>query len=213
MAILKDAKRYWDSDECADISHEYFTKVAPVLREDLLNLGVPVDGVKVLDLGCGTGRIAQMYKPKKYVGVDQSEKMLAKAHETLDDRPEVKLHHKSLYSFKTDEHFDTLLLIDVLPHLDEKGCISTFKQVLRKFDADVYVMRLFVSLKGETIYYNSSIYGHLSISYTPEQIEEKLLPLAEQYGKEAFLMIASNTSPSVANGYIVAYNNPVEVEE
>lgn len=212
MAILKDVKRYWDSDECADISHKYFTKVAPVLREDLFNLGVPVDGVKVLDLGCGTGRIAQMYKPKKYVGVDQSEKMLTKARELLLDRLEVELHLKTLYSFKTNEHFDTLLLIDVLPHLDEKGCIATFKQVLRKFDADVYVMRLFVSLKSDTIYYKSDKYGYLSISYTPEQIEERLLPLAEQYGKEAFLMIASNTSPSVANGYIVVYPNP-EIEE
>jgi len=208
MAILEDSKKYWDSDECADISHEHFTKVAPVLREDLTNLGVSVDGVKVLDLGCGTGCIAQMYKPKKYVGVDQSKKMLARAIELVGDRPEVTLYHKTLYSFKTDEHFDTLLLIDVLPHLDEKGCISTFRQVLRKFDADVYVMRLFVALKGETIHFNSDRYGYVSISYTPEQIEERLLPLAKQYNKEAFLMIASNTSPSVANGYIVAYPNP-----
>jgi len=212
MGILKDAKRYWDSDDCADISHEYFTKVAPVLREDLSNLGIPVDGVNVLDLGCGTGRIGEMYRPKRYVGVDQSEKMLAKAAELLSDRGEVFLYQSTIYGFKTDEHFDTLLLIDVLPHLDEKGCISTFKLVLRNFDADVYVIRLFVSLKGETIYYNSDLYGHLSISYTPEEIEKRLLPLAEEYDKEAFLMIASNTSPSVANGYIVAYKKPAEVE-
>ncbi len=204
MAILKDAKKYWDSDECADVSHKYFTKVAPVLCKDLSNLGISIDGVRVLDLGCGTGRIAQMYKPSYYVGVDQSKKMLIKAEELLTGREEVFLCHKTIYSFKTDEHFDTLLLIDVLPHLDEKGCISTFKAVLRKFDADVYVMRLFVALKGEIVHYNSDLYGYLSISYTPEQIKERLLPLAAQYGKEAFLTITDNISPSIANGYLIS---------
>lgn len=206
MAILQDAKKYWDDERCADISHEYFMKVAPVLREDLANLGVPIDGKSVLDLGCGTGRVAVMYEPKRYVGVDQSTIMLNRAKELLANRPEVELVESTLYSFKTGDHFDIALLIDVLPHLDEKGCISEFRRFLRNYDADIYVARLFVSVTGENIYYNSDTWGHLSISYTPEYIEENLLSLSVDYGTQAFLMRTGHTSPSIVNGYILAYS-------
>ena len=206
MAILKDVKKYWDDEKCADFSYNYFMKTAPELKQDLLNYGVEIDGASVLDLGCGIGRIPLIYKPKRYVGVDQSSIMLGRAREMLADRPEVELVESTLYSFKTDEHFDVALLIDVLPHLDERGCISEYKRFLRN-DADVYIARLFISVTGETIHYNSDTWGYLSISYTPEYIEQELLPLAKDYGAEAFLMRANHTSPSIVNGYIIAYKD------
>ena len=204
MPILKDAKKYWDMDDCAEISHAYFMQTASVLEQDLAELGIAVDGVRVLDLGCGTGRVPVMYMPSRYVGVDQSEKMLERARELIGDDPEVEFHCSTVYGFKTDEEFDTLLLIDVLPHLDTKGCISMFKRVLRNFDAETYVMRLFVATKGERMHYKTGKYGYMSISYTPEWIREELLPLGERYGKKATLTLASPISPSIVNGYIVA---------
>jgi len=203
MSILKDTATYWNGDECADFSYSHFMKTADILREDLSDLSIAVNDASVLDLGCGTGRVPLMYKPSRYVGVEQSEKMIDRAREVLRDRAEVELHHELIHEFETNEHFDTLLLIDVLPHLDEIGCEATLKHVLREFDADTYVIRLFVALKGETIHYVSGNWGYLSISYTPKDIENRLLPMAQVYDADASFVIKRNTSPSVADGYIV----------
>lgn len=53
--------------------------------ELLFNLACPylTDEMKILDLGCGTGLDAQLYRPfaKKLTGVDISPKMVEKAEE------------------------------------------------------------------------------------------------------------------------------------
>ena len=87
--------------------------------------GLP-KGVKILDLGCGTGEpIASHIAQRGYrvTGVDESQEMLAIAREVL---PEAELIHADMVSIDISEQFAAAVAWDSMFH------------VLRKHHADIY---------------------------------------------------------------------------
>jgi len=83
-------------------------------------------GDKVLDIGCGNGRMAEIFVDSKieYLGIDNSEELIKIARERFKDKPWVKFEVGDVLEVKSRkskvESFDLVLLIAVLHHLPSK---------------------------------------------------------------------------------------------
>jgi len=92
-------------------------------------------GEKVLDLGCGNGRLFKLFKGKniKYIGVDFSEKMIQKAKEKHGDHFQVADIFNLPFS---DNYFYSIWSIAVFHHIPSKElqikALQEIKRVLKK---------------------------------------------------------------------------------
>lgn len=80
-------------------------------------------GLKVLDIGCGTGAIskgiAEIVGPEGYViGIDHTEKFIASGAETYQSVKNLNLIHADLFSFEPKEKFDLIVAARVLQWLN-----------------------------------------------------------------------------------------------
>lgn len=104
------------------------------LWDDLLSLKkYTMDGYKVLDLGCGTGRLYHLFKDFqdiKYVGLDQSEGQIEVAREKL---PEVDFRIAEMTKLPfADGEFDVVYCIATFHHLpDEETRIKSLLEMKR----------------------------------------------------------------------------------
>lgn len=124
--ILKKNKKDWE-----DLADK-FSQTRQHLWYELKDLSKYVkDGDKILDLGCGNGRLYQAFKDKniEYVGVDQSKKLIALGKERF---PQTKLIVANAcdLSFKEQE-FNSIFSIAFLHHLP-------FKKIRVKILKDCY---------------------------------------------------------------------------
>ena len=119
-------------------AEDYDRRFAYVSRlgDDLLELLGPVAGLRVLDLGCGTGRHAAALADKgaHVVGIDADEGMLAKAR---TDHPNVRFVHLdadrlSLAAIGTPMPFDVCLSNAALHWMtDQEQALRNVRSVLR----------------------------------------------------------------------------------
>jgi ArsR family transcriptional regulator len=103
----------WDA-----LRGELFGSTSDILA--LLSLLDP--GLRVGDLGCGTGRVSELLAPlvQRIVAVDASEEMLAMARKRLGGLPNVEVRHGELESLPiADESLDAALLFFVLGYVAE----------------------------------------------------------------------------------------------
>ncbi len=96
-------------------------------------------GVKVLEPGCGTGRLtellAQAVGEDGFVAaMDISEEMVKKCRERVAGLENVRAEHDSLESMDLKENsFDLALSFNFFPHLDDKqNALYIFNKVLKK---------------------------------------------------------------------------------
>ena len=79
-------------------------------------------GKKVLDVGCGSGRVSFMLAKEgaNVTGVDYSENMLnlAKNYQTKHGISNVKFVHGDLEQFSPDEKFDISIALGVVDYVD-----------------------------------------------------------------------------------------------
>lgn len=112
--ILDIVKRNYD--EIADDFNETRKKY---LWPELMRLTDAVkDGDRVLDAGCGNGRLLEGFIERKivYLGVDQSEKLLAAARKNYSDREFVSGNILELHKIP-GLNFDQAFCVAVLHHL------------------------------------------------------------------------------------------------
>jgi len=98
----------------------------------------PLQGMKILEPGCGTGRLteilARQVGPKGHVlALDISPKMIAAAKQRLKNHRNVDLQAKAVEDVSlTSRHFDLVLCHQVFPHLqDKRKCLREFADALR----------------------------------------------------------------------------------
>jgi len=79
---------------------------------------IPERSTTVLDVGCGTGQLCSMLKSSGYLhvtGIDFSQEAIATAKKTCSAIFKVA----DLYSFSLYEFYETLILTEVLEHLEQ----------------------------------------------------------------------------------------------
>jgi len=129
------------SEDFIQLNRETYNKIArpfsatrKFLWDDLLPLKKFVkNGDKVLDVGCGTGRLYHLFKdfqPLEYIGIDQSEGQIEVARELL---PGVNfaIGEMTKLSF-ADNEFDVVFCVATFHHLsDEKSRLKALQEMKR----------------------------------------------------------------------------------
>lgn len=74
-------------------------------------------GDKILDFGCGYGKLATMLPEKEYVGIDIDKKVIESAKEVNAERKNAKFYSLDEFENKNCK-FDTVVLAAVIEHLE-----------------------------------------------------------------------------------------------
>jgi ubiquinone/menaquinone biosynthesis C-methylase UbiE len=98
----------------------------------------PLQGMKVLEPGCGTGRLTEILVQKvgpqgHILALDISRQMIAAAKQRLKNHCNIDLHAKAVEDVSlTSTHFDLVLCHQVFPHIrDKRKCLREFAGALR----------------------------------------------------------------------------------
>lgn len=89
-------------------------------------------GVRVLDLGCGTGRITSLlheYTHNDIYGLDVSSKMIEIAKEKYKDRDYAHFLVGDFLSYKTKNPYDLIIIYNAYPHFVDT---DAFKESLKR---------------------------------------------------------------------------------
>lgn len=111
-----------------------------------LRCAVPVVGARVLDLGCGIGRIADALKEARVVGTDVSFAMLREARRRLG-RDAALVQTEAALPFAAGV-FDVVLAVDAFPYIVLAGeADRTMAEIIRVLDARGRVVILNLSYR------------------------------------------------------------------
>lgn len=100
-------------------------RVRRALVEDYLK---PRVGDCVLDIGCGTGDLAEYFPDCSYVGYDLSEAYIAAAREAYGASADFLVGSVGQSSAEADGSFDLAVSKGVLHHLDDDDALSLFAE-------------------------------------------------------------------------------------
>lgn len=130
--ILEDVQRTYDA-----IASDFDASRKDLLWPSLIGfLPCVKQGDKVLDAGCGSGRLLQILEEKKieYVGIDSSDKLLEKARKRFPGRTFIVGNITSKLPFP-DACFDVIFSIAVFHHIPGKEfrdtALSELSRVLK----------------------------------------------------------------------------------
>jgi ubiquinone/menaquinone biosynthesis C-methylase UbiE len=102
------------------------------------------DGLRLLELGCGTGNViarARQEADVEVVGVDNSATMLRRAQAKLGDDPRVKLVRSDLMGFirrQPDRSFDRISLVNVLYAIPDRE--ELWRECVRVIRTDGFIV-------------------------------------------------------------------------
>lgn len=107
-------------DEIAP-SYDYWKKKNWYYYDRVKNIygGLIPVGMRVLEIGCGTGEVLAGLKPSYGVGIDVSGEMVKMAEEKYSNSKNLAFFQSSAADFRTDGKFDYVILADVIEHLDD----------------------------------------------------------------------------------------------
>jgi len=96
--------------------------------------------INILDLGCGNGRLLELFKNNnkiKYTGIEQSAKLARHAREFAkkNNIKNAKINIGNILDIKklVNQKFDLILLIAVLPHIPSNKLRQKFLKNLKKY--------------------------------------------------------------------------------
>jgi len=112
-----ETRKYFDSVKSTPLSEES-EKIEERAVIDLVKIK---PGMKVLDLGCGEGRFAEMLENRgiKYVGVDFSKELIARAR-NMNIKGDVRFLVEPAQEFVSDERFDLIFLFGLIPYMNDE---------------------------------------------------------------------------------------------
>lgn len=223
--LLDGADKFWKRKDLSLAVHDVMMNRGDSLKRDLDTiLGESLDGLSVLDLGCGGGRIFLLYDILRYYGVDQSRNMLDIAEEEsakiawerevassdpdddFSSTYQVKLDfaHSDLMDFQSNEHFDIVLLLNVIQHVHNP--IELLEHTLH-FDADTYVIEFFLNTAGRTQYHDTST-GTTSVS-RPRAFVDDIVSVMENNGLRTATLVGVAINTNVAPVFVAGWRDGI----
>ncbi|MFM8644786.1 MAG: methyltransferase [Actinomycetota bacterium] len=100
------------------------------------------DGMRILDVGCGTATILSLLPNIEYIGIDHNPKYIAKARLIHRDRGEFRSVDVNDAQFRKLGQFDRVLLLGVLHHLNDGECIKLFSALRQASKEDGQLVTL-----------------------------------------------------------------------
>lgn len=82
----------------------------------------------ILDLGCGTGEFSVFFNPTTYTGVDIEKNYIDFARENYQGT--FLVEDATSLSF-SDDHFDGIVILGVLHHIDDENCLKILAELKR----------------------------------------------------------------------------------
>lgn len=112
-----EVRKYFDSVKSTPLS-ENGEKIE---EETIIGLIKIKPGMKILDLGCGEGRWAKTLENKdiKYIGVDFSKELIAKAR-SKNTKGDITFVVKPVQDFISEEKFDLIFLFGLIPYMNDE---------------------------------------------------------------------------------------------
>lgn len=121
-----DCSRVSSPDEWDDWAATYEKTAGRFTRiNDLLILSaVSPRGKRILDVGCGTGRLSRLLgdQAREVVGIDTSPRMIEQARRSQP--PTVRFEVRSLFDLQPSERFDAVVSCYVLHHVDGRRALA-----------------------------------------------------------------------------------------
>jgi SAM-dependent methyltransferase len=112
-------------DVASDASPNYLSWVGEQVRPHL--------GANVLEVGSGLGSITQhLAEGRRLVATDIDDTCVAGLHERFDGVDNVEVVQADLRNWETDEEFDSVVMINVLEHIeDDAGALAGLSRFLK----------------------------------------------------------------------------------
>ena len=125
----------------ANIYDRLFESQTSGLRLIGVRMFLPKKGMKVLDVGCGTGIHLDMYRRFncKFYGIDTSPSMLDVARSRLGDKAELNLGDATQMPYKKDT-FDLILCMLALHEMDQLTRILVLSEIRRVLKTDGHIL-------------------------------------------------------------------------
>ena len=101
------------------------------------------EGDMVLDVGCSNGALLKdvaMKTNNAVVGVEISKDNVKSAKTSLSSLPNAEIVQGDIWGFKDDRHFDTVMLSNVLEHLDRRP--ELLRHLNEKFRPNKFLIRV-----------------------------------------------------------------------
>jgi SAM-dependent methyltransferase len=94
------------------------------INEPLIVRAVSPRGKRILDVGCGTGRLARLLgeEAREVVGIDASLRMIEQARSSQPST--VRFEVRSLFDLDPSERFDAVVACYVLHHMDSREALA-----------------------------------------------------------------------------------------
>ena len=125
----------------ANIYDRLFESLTSGLRLLGVRMFLPKKGMKVLDVGCGTGIHLDMYRRFNcnLYGIDTSPSMLDVARSRLGDKAELHLGDATQMPYKKDT-FDLILCMLALHEMDQLTRILVLSEIRRVLKTDGHIL-------------------------------------------------------------------------
>lgn len=161
---------------------------------------------KVLDLGCGIGRLLTAYPEMSfYLGIDQSETVIERAKEVFPQ------HHflcAKIEDYRNPNEFDVITCIDVLQYLGNPPG-ELLRRILVLFDAKTFLFRTYFNAQKEVIKHRKSG-GEASVSYPISYFADLVATIKKRTDCTATFAITRAAKKQRAGAiYIVCKRKPI----
>jgi len=159
--IFPAAQFEWDSEKHAKDLQIHFRNQIPQLVSEIESVYGSLNKKKVLDLGCGPGRLPEAFPEMSfYLGIDQSELMIRLARARF---PQWHFICTRIEDYRNPNMFDVITCIDILQHL-ENPPEELLRRILVLFNADVFLFRTHFNTQQDIVRHSKSS-GEASMSY------------------------------------------------